>query len=348
MGTTYRCWTLPKAGSFQKLTLTTRSIPSSLEPTQVRIRVKAIGLNFADVFAITGLYSATPSGAFTPGLEFAGEVIECGAEVSHLKPGDRVMGLTRFGAFSELVDVAENQCSLLPEGWSWSQGAAFLVQALTAWYALYELGNLKPGQQVLVHSAAGGVGLQALNMISRAKANPIVCVGNQQKLDWLKEQGYSDGLLRDQQHFRRELDRVLDGRPLHLVLDGIGGVIQRHSFDALAPTGRLVTFGAAQYTPGKNKPRWLKTLWLYLTRPRYDALSMISDNKSVCGFNLIWLWQHIELFQQMFEQLEQMSLPAPLVSAEYDFEQMPAALQWLRSGQSIGKVVVTVPDEFSV
>lgn len=339
-----RYWCVPKAGNLKRLSLQQDNRPDEpLGSDEVQVEVHAIGLNFADIFAITGLYSATPEGAFVPGLEFSGVVQSIGNNVVHLKEGDRVMAATRFGGYADSIRVPAAQCTVIPEGWTYQQGAAFLVQALTAWYALFELGALKPQHRVLVHSAAGGVGLMALEMIRHTGAEVIACVGSDEKATWLRGRGIEEVFVRSP-NFKSRLLTQLNGRPLHLVLDAIGGKIQKQSFDALAPMGRLVTFGAAQYTPNSRTPRWLKSAWLYLTRPRYDALAMVSDNKSIAGFNLIWLWQHQGLFDHMLSQLVAMKLPPPFIGGEYPFEQAPTALEFLRSGQSKGKVVLKVKD----
>jgi alcohol dehydrogenase len=125
---------------------------------EVCVQVKAIGLNFADIFAIQGLYSATPKGSFIPGLEFSGEVISIGDGVIDRKIGDKVMGVTRFGGYVSHINMNQRYVVPLPPNWCFEEGAGFLVQGLTAYYALTALGNLQQGMTVLIHSAAGGVG----------------------------------------------------------------------------------------------------------------------------------------------------------------------------------------------
>ncbi|WP_144391676.1 zinc-binding dehydrogenase [Pleionea sediminis] len=337
-----RYWWVENTGSLKEIHLRESEFSSaSLSDNDLEIEVRAIGLNFADIFAIAGLYSATPNEPFTPGLEISGVVKRIGREVTSFKPGDRVMAATRFGAYTDRIILPASQCARLPDDWSHEEGASFLIQALTAWYALFELGNLKTGQNVLVHSAAGGVGLMALKMIKSFGACPIGTVSHSDKADWLKSQGFEKIVLRDKE-FKHRLTEQLGGRALNLVLDAIGGSIQKVSFDALAPMGRLVTFGAAQYTPGKKRNHWLKAAWFYLTRPKYDALAMISDNKSVMGFNLIWLWQEQELLEFILQQTLAMNLSKPHVGGSFAFESLPDALELLRSGKSMGKVVVTI------
>ena len=311
----------------------------------IRIRTGAIGLNFADIFALTGLYSATPDGAFIPGLEFAGEVIAVGpgAQATEVPftPGRRVMGVTRFGAYADHIDVSPNHCKALPEEWQMTDGAAFAVQAATAWYALKNLGDARPGQTVLVHSAAGGVGLAALKICRALGLSAIGTVGSVSKKRFLEKEGFSPVIVRSRD-FPEDLAAALAGAPLHLVLDAIGGEVFKASYAALAPTGRMVTFGAATFTPGKDRPRWLHTILQYLRRPRLDPLKMISENKSVMGFNLIWLWEEPGLFESLMAEITAQSLGKPHVGHVFPFDSVFEAIETLRSGGSMGKVVLTI------
>ncbi len=336
-----RVWKTEKAGRLDDL----RLVEESLEPLRadcVRVRVEAVGLNFADIFALTGLYSATPKAAFVPGLELSGEVLGIGESVdaSIVEPGQRVMGCVRFGGYAEIQDVPACQLRMIPDTWSYEQGAAFPVQSLTAWYALSTLGAVCPGQRVLIHSAAGGVGLQAMAICRTLGALALGTVSSQDKRDFLASRGFGQIVVRGP-HFAKQLAELLRGRELHLVLDAIGGKIQRQSFEALAPTGRLVVFGAAEFTPGKKRARYLASAWKYLRRPRYDPLSMVSSNRSLMAFNLIWLWNDLSLMNRLMDEVLALGLAPPHVGRAFPFTRAPEALEHLRSGRSIGKVVLT-------
>ena len=277
-------WQTSKAGAIDRLKLAEEEL-TPLINGEVRISVKSVGLNFADIFAITGLYSATPEGRFIPGLEFSGVITEVsdGASSHDFKVGDKVMGVTRFGGYATVIDSEPEYLTPLPNDWSFQQGAAYLVQTLTAFYALTDLGNVKENQSVLIHSAAGGVGLQAMKLVQEMGAKPVGSVGSAAKVAFLSEMGFRDVYWRGD-NFKRQLEQ--DDRYFDLVLDGVGGAVQRASFDHLRPMGRLVVFGAAEFTPGKNRPNYLKAAFQYLKRPKYDVMEMISDNKSVMAFNL--------------------------------------------------------------
>ena len=330
-----KVWSTVKAGAIQRLQLVDETLPA-LKADEIEVSVKAVGLNFADIFALTGLYSATPEGRFIPGLEYSGVVSKVGKNSTRFKLGDRIMAVSRFGGYASVIQSKEDYLVSLPDDWSFSQGAAYLTQTLTAWYALNDLGAIKPGYDVLVQSAAGGVGLQAMKLIKALGANSIGTVSSQNKIDFLADLGF-EAWIREPS-FAKQVKR--ENRTFDLVLDAIGGEVQIASFNALKPMGRLVVFGAAEFTPGKNRPNYLKAALQYLRRPKYDVMVMISDNRSVMAFNLIWLWDQVELMKELLCDMMAVEITPPHVGHEFNFEEAHAAIDCLRSGKTIGKVVL--------
>ncbi|HEX2534463.1 MAG TPA: zinc-binding dehydrogenase, partial [Chitinophagaceae bacterium] len=289
-----KVYRMPKAGSLHRLALQEERLEAPA-PGEVCVQVRAIGLNFADIFAMQGLYSATPSGSFIPGLEFSGEVLATGTGVTGWKRGDRVMGVTRFGGYVSGINIDHRYIIPLPDGWSFEEGAGFLVQGLTAYYALTALGNLRERATVLIHSAAGGVGLMANRICKRLGAFTIGTVGQPAKADFLqKKEGYDRVIVRDRD-FPRKLQEALGGRSLEIVMECIGGTILRQSWEAMAPMGRMIAYGSASFTSHGNRPNYLKLYWKFLRRPKIDPLRLPSQNKSLMGFNLIFLYEHTEL-----------------------------------------------------
>jgi NADPH:quinone reductase-like Zn-dependent oxidoreductase len=327
-----------KAGSLRNLTFQQSDIPV-LQPGKVLVKVKSVGLNYADIFAIMGLYSATPQGPFTPGLEFCGEVLESGSK--NFAPGQRVIGVTRFGGYDSHIVADPDYLFPLPDAWSYEEGAAFPVQTLTAYHALRTLGDLKPGQTVLIHSAAGGVGLQANRIAKKYNAYTIGVVGSEAKLGLVKREGFDKAIVRGGQ-FSNDLRTALDGRALNLVLETTGGKYFRESYKIMAPMGRLVAYGSAQFTPSSHRPNYIDLIFRYLFRPRVDPLTMIKSNKSVMGFNLIWIYSEKELMKEMLVDLEKLELPPPVIGHRFDFSQMNEALTLFQSGRTTGKVVLNI------
>lgn len=327
-----------KAGSLSRLDMEEEPMPAPSE-NEVLINVEAIGLNFADIFAIKGLYSATPSGSFVPGLEYAGTILAAGNSVTDLKEGDKVMGVTRFGGYATHLTIDSRYVVPLPSGWSMDEGAAFPVQSLTAYYALFELGDLQAGKTVLIHSAAGGVGILAGRMARHANAYTIGTVGSQKKVQQLKEEGYQGIIIRSSD-FAEKLKYELGDRSLDIVLECIGGSIFKQSLEALAPMGRLVTYGSASFTTHGNRPNYLKLLVKYLFRPKVDPMKLPTSNKSVMGFNLIWLYEKAGLMHELMEKISQMEIGKPHVGQVFEFPDLPDAVRSLQSGKTIGKVIV--------
>lgn len=327
-----------KAGSLNNLRLFSSEAPEPGEG-KVLVNVRAIGLNYADIFAIMGLYSATPKGSFIPGLEFSGVVSN--SRSPDFKAGQKVIGVTRFGGYDSAIVADPDYLMALPRDWSFEQGAAFPVQTFTAYYALVNLGNLRQGQSVLIHSAAGGVGLQANRIAKKYNAFTIGVVGNDQKLPLLRKEGFDAGIVRGPA-FRQELRKALDGRELHLALEATGGVYFRESYKALTPMGRIVAYGSAQFTPRGHRPDYFSLLMKYLLCPRVDPLSMISENKSVMAFNLIWLYERKDLMKELVQSLGALSLQAPMVGHCFPFDNLPDAIKLFKTGSTTGKVVVTV------
>ena len=329
----------PKAGSIKNLKLISEILEAPQED-QVQVEVKAIGLNFADIFAMYGLYSATPSGSFVPGLEYSGQVCSVGHKVTQWKVGDRVMGVTRFGGYASHINIREKYLTRLAEDWSFEQGAAYLVQAMTAYYALINLGNLQKGDAVLIHSAAGGVGLLANKIAKAYDAYTIGAVGSSSKLGLLKEQGYDQAIVRSG-NFKSDLIKSLNNRELKVVLECIGGRFFKESYELMAKQGRLVTYGSARYGQTSARPNYLKLIWKYLTRVKIDAQKMIEENKSIMGFNLIWLYEQSDLMVEVLEGLAQLDIGKPHVGHKFTFDQMHDAISLFQSGKTVGKVVVT-------
>jgi len=335
-----KAYRIKKAGSINYLNFIEEEIPEPAR-NEVTVEVKAIGLNFADLFAIQGLYSATPKGSFIPGLEYAGIVVKTGAGVTNYKVNERVMGVVRFGAYCTHLNIDHRYLQKLPADWTYKEGASFLVHSLTAYYALVELGNIKENNTVLVHSAAGGVGIYANRIAKKYDAYIIGTVGSSSKIEFLKKEGYDDVIVRDHQ-FKEKLGQCLAGRELNIVLESIGGKIFKDSFDLLSPTGRIIIYGAAHYMSKSSRPNYPKVIYKYLTRPKVDPLSLSDTNRSVMGFNLIYLWDKPDYMKRIVDIIINYNLEKPYVGAIFNFDKLSAALKHFQSGKTVGKVVVNI------
>ncbi|MCB0529855.1 MAG: zinc-binding dehydrogenase [Saprospiraceae bacterium] len=328
-----------KSGSLKNMRVHEETLPAPAAG-EARVAVKAIGLNFADVFAIWGLYKAAPKDVYTPGLEYSGVVESVGAGVEHLRPGDRVMGVTRFGAYTTGLNIDARYVIPIPQEWDFNTGASYLVQTLTAYYGLSVLGDMQPGQTLLIHSIAGGVGLQALKIAKAKNCFVIGTVGHEGKVELAKQTGCDRVIVRSGR-FRQDLQEVLGERPLELVIDTVGGDYFSIPFDMLAPMGRMIVVGSSRYASVGNRPNVLHMLRHFLTRPKIDPQSLPEQNKGLLGFNLIYLYERAELMHSLLQELDNLQLAAPHVGHVFPFEQMHEAIRLFQSGKTVGKVVVT-------
>lgn len=329
-----------KAGNLKAMQQREEVLPH-LGDNELTIRVKAIGLNFADVFAIWGLYKATPKEAFIPGLEYAGEVVAVGSKVTERQIGDRVMGVSRFGAYATQLNIDHRYAIPLPANWSFEEGAGYLVQVLTAYYGLIELGNLQAQDTVLIHSAAGGVGIWANRIVKAYEGYTIGTVGNPLKVDFCKKEGY-DAVIVRAKDFGEKLAMELGDRELRIVMECIGGKILTESFEAMAPMSRMIVYGSARYASPGNRPNYLKLIGKYLTRPKIDPQNMTNLNKSVMAFNLIWLFERVEIMHRILGEIEKLNLGKPYVGHTFPFDQLPEAIRLFQTGKTMGKVVISL------
>ena len=290
-----------------------------------RVSTRAIGLNFADIFCLLGLYSAANEvrgdNYFCPGLEFSGVVID--DPTGTFQKEQRVLGFTRFGSYADIVEVPPEFLYPLPSNWTFQEGASFLVQSLTAWHGLVEIGRLPNGKEsvVLIHSAAGGVGLWASEMAARRGAIVIGVIGSAGKQHVFEHRilplsPKSRILIRgDEKTFGKRLAQLLsevhgttESLPsnqelqylrdceygIDMVMESLGGQYFTDSFEAINPGGALVTFGSTSYvSPGLSINK-LRLIWRYLTRPRLDPGVLVSRNIRLAGFNLIYLTERTD------------------------------------------------------
>ena len=330
-----------KAGNIGNMKLVTSELP---EPSadEMTIEVKAIGLNFADIFAMFGLYSATPKGVFIPGLEYAGVVIKTGKNIRTFKVGDRVMGVTRFGGYTTHLNMDEGHILPLADDWSFEEGAAYLVQVLTAYYGLKNLGAIRKNYTVLIHSAAGGVGILANRIAKKYDAYTIGTVGSAAKIDFVKKGGYDQVIVRNKSSFKKELETALDKRELNIVMECIGGSFFKDAYSILAPEGRVIFYGAARYASPGKRPNYFKVIYEHLTRPRIDPQAMSEVNKGILGFNLIYLYERVELMRSLIAELKDLDIGKPHVGHTFEFDSLLKAIELFQTGKTIGKVVVRI------
>lgn len=214
---------------------------------EVLVRVRAASLNFPDLLMIQGKYQFKPELPFTSGLEMAGEVITADAE-SAFKPGDKVIGGNKTGAFAEIICVAERSLSKLPEGFSFAQGAAMGAAYQTAYTGLVELCGLQAGQWIMVTGASGGVGLAAVDLAKSLGAKVIAASGVKAKLDRIENVYRPDAVVLAEGRFREQVAEITDGALCNIVLDPVGGDVFDECTRCVSFAGKLVVVG---FTSGR-------------------------------------------------------------------------------------------------
>ena len=331
---------IKKAGSLSNLKLITESLPDPAD-NELTVKIKAIGLNFADVFCIQGLYKAAPKENLIPGLEFSGVVVNKGKDVTEFNIGDNIIGITKFGAFATHINLHKDYFIKLPEDWTFEEGASFVVQALTAYYALKELGNVQENQTVLIHSVAGGVGIYANRIAKKFNCTTIGTIGSSSKINFLNNEFVDHILVRDN-NFLSNLKNALGDKQLDLILESLLGKLFKPSFNLLKPTGRAVVYGASDFATHTNFPNYFQLAFKFFKRPKIDTLRLIEQNRSVMAFNLIWLYEQKEYMRKLLDELIALNLKKPIVGERFEFGDMLIALKKFQSGKTVGKVVIKI------
>lgn len=311
-------------------------------PGEVRIRVAAAGVNFADVLARMGLYPDAPPLPTVVGYEVAGVVDAVGDGAVGLREGDRVAATTRFGGYSEAVCVPAEQARAIPDALSFQAAAAIPVNYLTAWIMLVHLGNVRAGDRVLVHAAAGGVGQAALQ-ICRWKGAEVIGTASAGKHARLKAAGAAHCIDYTRQDFEAEVKRVTGGKGVDIALDAVGGASFRKSYRCLAPLGRLYLFGVSAMAPGKRRSLLSAAKGL-LEMGSFRPIPLMNDNRGVQGVNLGHLWGQRALLASCLEQIVERVADGtfvPVVDGAYSFARAADAHARLQDRGNFGKVLLT-------
>jgi NADPH:quinone reductase-like Zn-dependent oxidoreductase len=316
-------------------------------PGEVRIDVKAAGINFADTMARVGLYPEAPKPPCVLGYEVAGEVESVGTGVDAVKLGDRVMAGTRFGGQASMVSVPEGQVIPLDDSFSYEQGAAFPVNYSTAYVALVIMGGLREGERALIHAAAGGVGISA-TQIARSRGAEIFGTASASKHEAISAQGVDHPIDYRTADFEQEVRRITGGEGVDLIMDATGPTNFRKDYRLLREGGRLIMYGASELATqqGRSIPTLARNLMRMpmATMPWWKSLSILSENKGVFGLNML-AWQDREGLDRVIEPLskevEEGTIKIdPVVAEAFPFDRAGDAHRFIAERRNIGKVVL--------
>lgn len=339
---------IPRAGGYERLEI--KDLPSiHLEHQKVRVEVHSIGVNYADCLVRWGVYESAKQlvgWPITPGFEFSGVVKECGRDVQNFEPGQKVYGVNFFDCYADEVCVPEHQLFRLPENGNLVDYGGFPVIFMTAYHALFQLVKLYPKSRILVHSAAGGVG-SALVTLAKLKGFHVTgVVGSSSKVDYLSSLGADEVIDKSKEDLWSRA-RQSSPQGFDAVFDANGYVTYKDSYEHLRPTGKLVCYGSHQLLPkGSSSGRmdYLHALWGLLKTPRFNPLDLITENKTVVGFNLSFLFGRSDLLDEIRQDfggwISQGKI-GPVKTTRIPFHEVAKAHQLIESGQSQGKIVLT-------
>lgn len=307
---------------------------------QVLVDVRASGLNFADILARMGLYPDAPKTPCVMGYEVSGVIEQVGPNANGFEPGQRVIAATHFEGFAERAVADAQNVLRLPEGMSFAEGAALPVNYGTAYAALVLMAAVRPGERVLIHAAAGGVGIAALQ-IARHRGAETIGTASASKHDAIRAQGAAHAIDYRNQDVAKEVERITGGQGVDVVMDALGDF--RRSYKLLRTGGRLVMYGASNIAGGERR-NIAKAAKEVLRMPRFNPLRLMNHNKAVIGLNLLRWWDDRgsleEVTAPLVELLEQGAI-SPVVAESFPFDRAAEAHRFIQDRKNIGKVVLT-------
>lgn len=301
----------------------------AMGPGQVRIRMRAAGVNFADTVLVRGNYQEKPELPFAPGLEGAGEILEVAEDVATFKPGDRVMAVVSAGGFAEEAVCNASTVFPLPEGMDYPTAAAFPVAYGTSHLALVHRARLQPGETVLVLGAGGGVGLTAIECAKAIGATVIAAASSPEKLALAAERGADHLIDYTESDLRAELRKLTEGNGVDVVYDPVGGDLAQAAMRSMAWCGRFLVIGFASGDV-----------------PQFPGNYLLVKNISIIG--VYWgayRTKEPEIFRNGFAELLGWWAEGrlkPHVSKIFPLAQAPQALAMLENRQSTGRLVIDI------
>jgi NADPH2:quinone reductase len=303
---------------------------AEMGPRSVRIKVHAAGLNFPDTLMIAGKYQFKPSFPFAPGMECAGIVEAVGEKVRDLKAGDRVLATTGHGSFAEAVIADAGGVYKIPDSMSFELAAGFPITYGTTYHALVDRGRMKKGEVLLVHGAAGGVGLNAVELGKVLGATVIGTVGSDEKAAIVKQYGADHVINYSTESIKDRVKELTGGNGADVIYDAVGGDAFDQSLRCIAWDGRLLVIGFASGRIPEAPANMALIKGCSIVGVFWGAFAAREADKNRANF------------AALFSLFEQGKLK-PHVSATFPLTQVPQAMQALLSRKTTGKVVITVP-----
>lgn len=310
---------------------------------EVRIRVEASGLNFADVLARMGMLRGVPEMPFVPGAEVSGvvDVVGQGVPPQEVAEGDAVLAATRFGGYSDVVCVPWRQVFRRLEWMNAQDAAALPVNYMLAYVLLVVMGSARKGDSVLIHRAAGATGLAALD-ICRIIGCETFGTAGPEKHAFLLERGLDHAIDYYHYDYADEVRRIRGGQGVQIILDSLGGTYARRNYRLLMPTGRVLHFGVGSTAP-RDARGWWEKVRRQIMAPVYSLEQLKADNKGVLGVDLARLWEEGDLLRGSMAQIIEWydeALFRPHIDRTFSFAQVADAHYYLQERKNVGKVLL--------
>jgi len=335
---------IDRPGGYDALELREAPTPEP-GPGEVRIRVEACGVNYADGIIRMGLYASAKKlhgYPITPGFEVAGTIDAVGEGVDRWKCGDEVIGLTLFKGYASHLVLGEDGVFAKPASLSFEQAATLPTVFLTAWWMVHRQVYPQAGETWLVHSAAGGVGSALLQLARLARVRAIGVVGASHKIDTARAMGAEAVIDKSSEDLWARAEQLAP-EGFQAIFDANGVATLKDSYAHLAPTGRLVIFGFASMLPKNGRLNWFKLARDWLRTPRFNPLDMTQSNKSVLAANLSFLQAHAPTMQDGMEWLLEHFADGrlqPLPVEIFPLSRAADAQRRIESGQTVGKLAL--------
>lgn len=308
---------------------------------QIRIRVRASGVNFADIMARKGLYPDAPPKPCVVGYEVSGIVDMVGPNVSDDFMGREILAVTKFGGYSDVVVAPVTQIFTKPERLSFEEAAAIPVNYLTAFQLLVVMGGLSKSESILIHNAGGGVGLAALE-IARHIGATTIGTASAVKHDLLRSRGLEHAIDYRNSDWFEELMKITQHKGVELIIDPIGGENWKKNFKALRSTGRLGVFGISNVSRAGTID-YIKLLMTLARKPKFDPIGLMNRNKGIFGVNMGHLWHEVEKIRHWMNQIlvgVNEGWINPHIDIRFSLDDVAQAHAYLEERKNIGKVIL--------